>query len=218
VKTTISKEILLLVLAGIPSLVLVLLWDALPQEIPTHYNLAGEADDWTSKENIHYVFGGLSFAIYALMLVVPLIDPKGQISKMGNKYFLIRAIMGALLAAIFTLAIIAATDTSINFSTYIPQLLFLFFIVFGNYLQSVKPNYFIGIRTPWALEDKENWKKTHRLGGRVWVFGGLLMLLLSFFLPKQYMTYLPLGGTMILVLIPAVYSYILYANKKKVTG
>ena len=93
--------------------------------------------------------------------------------------------------------------------TWFIALIGAFDAVFGNYLQTVKPNYFIGIRTPWTLENEQTWRSTHRMAGRIWMVGGLLIIILSLVLTN----YVTLGIifttiTFILVIVPVIYSYI----------
>lgn len=92
-----------------------------------------------------------------------------------------------------------------------PQFLFviigLFFSFLGNYFKTVKPNYFIGIKTPWTIENEEVWKKTHLLGGKMWFIGGILMTL-TFVLPNKIQVYTFLGITAIITIVPVIYSYL----------
>ena len=91
----------------------------------------------------------------------------------------------------------------------------ILFLVIGNYLPSLKPNYFIGIRTPWTLESEEIWRKTHRLGSRVWVIGSLLMIVLWFFVPSSGYSIVFFVGVLTLALIPTLYSFYLYMQERK---
>ena len=62
--------------------------------------------------------------------------------------------------------------------------LLVFFVVMGNYLGNLRPNFFVGIRTPWTLENPETWRATHRLGGRLMFFGALILLVAQLFLSE----------------------------------
>ncbi len=94
----------------------------------------------------------------------------------------------------------------------------LLFSLIGNYLKTVKPNYFIGIRTPWTLENEENWKDTHKFAGILWFFGGLAVVLAGIFLKKEYAFPFLLTVTAIISLIPIIYSYIKFRKIKKDAG
>ena len=81
------------------------------------------------------------------------------------------------------------------------------FIVIGNYLPKIQRNPTVGIRIPWTLSDDKNWYKTHRMTGKLWVIGGLIILLESFI--QVALPYVM--GVVIAVMIvgPIVYSFIL---------
>ena len=91
----------------------------------------------------------------------------------------------------------------------------LLFIMMGNYFQTVRPNYFVGIRTPWTLENEQVWKKTHRLGGRIWVAGGISIVLLGLLINSvTAMLICFFGLILIMVLVPVVYSYMEFRKNR----
>jgi len=211
-KNRVTQELLLIILTLLPLVIIFVYWNQLPQEVAIHYNIYGEANDWTSKNNLPYIFGGISLFLYLILLIVPMIDPKKQVLKMGNKFFIVKLIAITLVSLVLSLAVLASVK-NLSFNTLYPYILISFFIVFGNYLPAVKPNYFIGIRTPWTLENEIIWTKTHRFAGKLWVIGGVFILLITFFTPQSKMTMLTIIGTLALALIPTVHSYILYKRQ-----
>jgi uncharacterized membrane protein len=94
----------------------------------------------------------------------------------------------------------------------------LLMAVIGNYMPNLKPNYFAGMRLPWTLESPENWRATHILAGRIWFFGGLCLTVLCFLLPPVPATAIFIGGILLMVLIPAVYSWRYYQKNKNSKG
>ena len=84
----------------------------------------------------------------------------------------------------------------------------------GNYFKTIKPNYFIGIRTPWTLENEEVWKKTHLFGGKLWFIGGLLIFILSLIIPDNYSFYVLITVTVIISILPIIYSYLEFKKLK----
>ena len=91
-------------------------------------------------------------------------------------------------------------------------LLGIVFAIVGNYLPKCRQNYTIGIKLPWTLDDTENWNKTHRLAGFLWVIGGIVFLI-GAFLPGGAV--LTLVTALVMVLVPTGYSYMLYRKKQK---
>jgi len=78
--------------------------------------------------------------------------------------------------------------------------------IVGNYLPKCKQSYTIGIKIPWTLSSEENWNRTHRFAGRIWVAGGLLLMLTGF----VGGFWIFLGVVLVMVFAPCIYSYILH--------
>ena len=85
----------------------------------------------------------------------------------------------------------------------------LLFAALGFFFRSIKPNYFIGIKTPWTLESEEVWTKTHQVSGPVWIACGLFMAIAPLF-AKAASVYIILGTTLGLSVFSVVYSYMVY--------
>jgi uncharacterized membrane protein len=85
----------------------------------------------------------------------------------------------------------------------------------GNYFKVIKQNYFLGIKTPWTLESEEVWKLTHILAGKLWIVGGLLIVIFSLVIPEDINFYLFIIITAIITIVPIVYSYFIFRKLKK---
>jgi uncharacterized membrane protein len=201
------KELILWILIAIPFIYLAIVWKELPAQVATHFDLQGNPNDWTAKTSMPFLIGALGIGTYLLMLFIPFFDPKNKIQQMGDKYYSLRLLMTLLMSVISFYLLYVGSKGEINPNLLI-GLIGGFDAVFGNYLQTVKPNYFIGIRTPWALENDQTWKKTHRLAGRIWMGGGLLIVSVSIFSRNNYALGILFAIiTFIIVIIPIVYSY-----------
>ncbi|HMX34283.1 MAG TPA: SdpI family protein, partial [Leptospiraceae bacterium] len=88
------------------------------------------------------------------------------------------------------------------------------FTAIGNYMRNFRPNYFVGIRTPWTLENETVWKKTHELGGKLFFYNGLIGILICIILDGMILPFLVLGLILIACLIPIFYSYFYYKKLK----
>lgn len=195
-----------------PVIVVLWYWGQIPSLIPSHFNLEGFADRWQEKSLLLWMIPTITFGLYALLLVIPLIDPKQRIQEMGNKYFALRLIIHGFITAVLLVWLKSAIqNTNMDMALFFPFLA-LFFILLGVYLQTIKPNYFLGIRTPWTLQDENNWRSTHRLASRLYVIGGAVMLLTSFFYPKYFIA--EFIGIIALSLVPILYSFIYYVKNK----
>ncbi|HET7897092.1 MAG TPA: SdpI family protein, partial [Flavisolibacter sp.] len=109
--------------------------------------------------------------------------------------------------------IIASAKGSFEIQRFLFPLLGLMFAFIGNYMNHIRPNYFAGIRLPWTLSSDENWRRTHQLAGKLWFAGGLLIVLISVFLPVKVMLPVFIGIIVIMTLIPVYYSYKLFRQQ-----
>ncbi|WP_118950594.1 SdpI family protein [Taibaiella helva] len=215
-KKNIARELFYLLLALVPYTYLALIYSSLPDIVPTHFNVKGKADDWSAKGSLWLIPAGLSLFFYLLMLLLPLIDPKQKLRRNTGKFEHIRFILVLFMTGLSCFLLYVMKNQSMeHLDKFMFALLGLFFAVLGNFFPSLKPNYFIGIRSPWALENEHVWKKTHQFGGRLWVFGGLLILLLAFVAPASFpidRVFLPLVLGM--AIIPFIYSYVVWRRLK----
>ncbi|SFR38344.1 Uncharacterized membrane protein [Robiginitalea myxolifaciens] len=202
-----KKELPLLVLVAIPFIYLGIIWNQLPESVPMHWNIQGEIDRYGPKSQVWILPAITSGLIYLILLVVPAIDPKKKIAQMGRKYDQLKFALVASMSALACVIIYMIQQGESAGTTPILVIVGLLIAVLGNYMKTVQPNYFIGIRTPWTLEHPEVWEKTHKLGGKLWFAGGILMIVLAFLTGSQWQLYLILGLPIILAVIPLVYSY-----------
>ncbi len=202
------KELILWILIVIPFIYLAMVWKNLPAQVPTHFDLAGNPNDWSEKTSLPYMIAAMGIGSYLLMLFIPYFDPKKKIEQMGEKYYSLRLIMTIFMSAISFYLLYVSNKGEINPNLLI-ALIGAFYVVLGNYLQSVKPNYFIGIRTPWTLENEETWRKVHRFGGKLWLVGGLITIFIAFIAKNNSLLAITFGTvTAIISIVPILYSYI----------
>lgn len=216
--STITREIILWIIVLIPLVYLTLAWSDLPERVPVHFNLKGEADGWAGKTALVFIVAGTTALLNLILLAVPHIDPKRKLNYMGSKYHQLRFILITFMAALAIFLI----HNALTPDTFRLNILFMLlgglFIALGNYFQAVKPNYFIGIRTPWTLESEQVWRKTHRLGGILWIAGGLLLVSLALLPDSGWQQLLFIGIIVLTVLIPTVYSYVEYRRERRLQG
>ncbi|MEP6821621.1 MAG: SdpI family protein, partial [Chthoniobacterales bacterium] len=172
-----------------PFVLLLIFWHDIPPRVPIHWNLSSEIDGWGGKEFYLPLLPLISFGLIMLLRLLPQFDPKLQTKLALNERMLdvlqiLRLAFAAFCFAIFLALLTAALGYSIS-SRIISSAVLILFAVLGNYLGVLRPNYFIGLRTPWTLESPATWRATHRLGGRLMFFGSLALLLLQFVLSDQ---------------------------------
>lgn len=209
----IKKEIPILTIVAIPFLYLLYIWKDLPKSIPVHWNSNLEIDRYGNKWELLLICIFLPLLTYIIFLVVPKIDPKNKIPKMGNKYYNIKFLVTTIMSILSIIIIYSAKNQSINNPNYMLLAIGALYVILGNYFQTIKPNYFIGIKTPWTLESETVWKKTHQLGGKLWFVGGAIILICSLLLEPKLNSKLFLFITLIICIIPIVYSYTLFKKE-----
>lgn len=202
------KESVLWVFIVIPYIYLATIWNKLPEEVPTNFGLDGVANGWSSRSTLIFIPGALGIGIYLLMLIIPVLDPKKKIQQMGEKYYSLRFMMTFFFSLIIINILYAINKGNINNPNMLFALFGVLFAMFGNYFQTIRPNYFIGIRTPWTLENEHVWKKTHHFGGRLWMAGGVLIAILAFLINNKQLFSTVFGVIIFLiVIVPVVFSY-----------
>lgn len=214
-KFNLKKEIITMIIAVLPLAYLLIIWNSLPESVPIHWNVNGEIDRMGNKNTLFLIPFLLPILTYLIFILVPFIDPKGKLQNMGNKLNRLKFILTlfmSLLAMYILYTTKAGTLTNPNIITILIGILF---ILLGNYFKTIKPNYFIGIRTPWALNDDNNWKLTHKLSSVLWIIGGLVIVISGFLVSNQLNMTLFSIIIAILVIVPFIYSYKIYSEKKK---
>ena len=215
IKPTLKTEIIPVILIILSIAASFYFYANFPDQVPTHWNYKGEVDSYSGKAFGAFFFPILNLGLYLLFLGIPYIDPrKDRYQDFRKVYHVFKGIFIAFMTLIYIYASLAGLGYSVSINTVIPAAVALLFIVLGNYMSKIKPNWFMGIRTPWTLENEEVWNKTHRLGGKVFIAMGLIMIL-GIFLPGDvYWKIFPIV-VIILVFIPIIYSYLLYRKVEK---
>ena len=168
-------------------LALVIYWNDLPARVPVHWDFRGRIDGWATKTPGIFIIPLTALGVTVLLRILPWFDPKlrkvpSEESRMPVVLPIFRIAFLILLDTIFFVQMAVSLGWKVASGRVIMTCLLLFFVVLGNFLGNLRPNYFVGIRTPWTLENPETWRATHRLGGRLMFFGGLILLIASFFL------------------------------------
>ena len=208
-----GKMILSSILILLPILIGLLLWNQLPDTMTTHWGADGVADGSMSK--VAAIFT-LPLFMLAMHWVCSFFAAR-QVEKQGQspKVFAIMLWIMPLIS-IFSNGVIylSALGRTFDAAILMPVMLGLMFMIMGNYMPKCKQNYTIGVKVKWTMESQENWNATHRFAGKVWVFGGLAMLL-TVFLPGKAILAVCLPLILVLAFLPMIYSYVFYKKQLK---
>ena len=215
IKPTLKTEfipwllILLMIGAGI------YFYNNLPERVAAHWNFSGQIDSYGPGQAQAIILPLAAIATYVLFLLLPYLDPKkerhGQFSKV---YYVFKAMFLFLVAAVYFVVGLNGLGYNLPVGVIIPGLIGLTFIIIGNYMGKIKMNWFMGIRTPWALSSEEVWDKTHRFGGKMFFLAGILMWL-EIILPNRWKLPIFIIAILILLVGTTGYSYIVYSREKK---
>lgn len=207
-KTLILTAILIL----LPMLIGFIFWDKLPDQLATHFGSNGEPDGWSSKTFAVIVLPVLLVAVHLACFFITFADPKKQ--HIDPKLFKLILWLCPVISWFGCGTTYAhALDMEFNITNIGMILVGVLFIIIGNYLPKARQNYTVGIKLPWTLHDEENWNRTHRLAGKLWMVCGLLFVIVSFF--GLGISWIAMILGLIMVFVPAGYSFLYYLKNQK---
>src|SRR5687767_5641982 len=215
-------KILIWPIAVIPLVYLLVIWKSLPEKIAMHFDLQGHPDRYGNKTELLVMTGVLallSIGLFFLLSNIYKIDPKKYAVENKDRLIRMAFVISIFISAMSCFIIYSSAKGGFELGIrYVFAGVGLLFCFIGNYMHNIKPNYFAGFRIPWTLNNEENWRKTHLLAGKIWFAGGLGLSLLCLLLPDIISFIVFFTVTMILVIIPAVYSYRLYKKNKELSA
>ena len=208
-----SLDIAALVIWLLPVAYIAYIYSSLPASVPIHFGSDGKPNQYGTKGEFvgtQSIVLGAAALVYLLLKFLPAIDPKKYV-KYGEPTFQKLAFGLVLFMSALDIAIAFSTiNRSFNIEKLILPIIGLLFAFIGNMMNSIKPNYFAGIRTPWTLEDANTWRATHRLASKIWFFGGILLTITVLLLPENVGRVVFMSIVGVLVLIPVIYSFLYY--------
>lgn len=187
----------------------------LPDLVISHWNFAGQADGWSSRQFHSILFPGILFGLYLMFNLLPKFDPQAKrYQDFAQAYLIMRNAIMFIFLVVFVVTTLVNLSYPINVGVTVSGAIGLLMIVLGNYFGKLKRNYFIGIKNPWTLSSENVWNKTHRLGGRLFIVWGLGLVVAPWLKPSFSFVIL-FGGLIILLSWLMIYSYSLYKKERK---
>ena len=197
----------------LPMLFGVLFWNKLPDVMTIHWGADGVADGFNGKAFSVFVPTAIMFVLNIFCSIATSFDQnsRNQNKKaMGIIYWIVPIISLVVNGAMYNVAFTGKFDLDWLF----PALFGILFVVMGNYMPKIKQNRTMGIKIYWALNNEENWNKTHRMAGKLWVAGGLVLIATAF-LPMKWAIISMFVILFILISAPVIYSYSIYCSHKR---
>lgn len=212
----IIKELIIGSITVAPLVYYFYLWSSLPVTIPIHFDAHGNPNNYGSRGYIAITLIFLTIGTYLFLRYIPKIDPKNNFSIFQNTFFKLRLIL-ALFFCVIGFIIIDSVKYGQTNTAFIFIIISFLISVLGNYMGNIRPNYFIGIRTPWTLNNELIWKRTHHLTGRLWFVSGIVIAILMMVLPPEYTAGTFISAIVMLAIYPLAYSFIKYRTIIKST-
>lgn len=212
IKRNMKKVIISSIFVLLPMIFGVIFWDKLPDTLTTHWGADGEADGWSSKAFAVFGLPLILFVFHWICVLATAFDKSNK--NQNDKVFSIVLWILPILSFFSNGAVyLTAFGIEPDFLTLMPVLLGFVFMLIGNYMPKCKQNHTIGIKIKWTLANEENWNYTHRLAGKVYFFGGILVMLCAL-LPLKLIPLLVVV-MLALVFVPVIASYIYYKKQVK---
>jgi len=193
-------------------------WDRLPERMATHFGFRGQANGWSSRTTFVILMPALTLLIAFILVIAPRLDPKRRNFPLhANAYWAV--VNGALvLFALMDVMLIGYNiGWRINLGMIIGVGMGALFVLIGNLLTRVRPNWIFGVRTPWTLSSDRAWRETHRVAGYLFVATGLTDMLMALVWPRAVYAVL-IGGGAIAAVVSVVWSYFAWKRDPEAQG
>lgn len=204
---------------ALPFIYLGIQYPGLPDTVPVHFNAEGVADKFGSKSSLWLptcILSAVAIGTYRLIRNLHKIDPKKtaatSAATLQRLAFIIVLFLVVINITITYSAVIYPATFGIIKIVLLAMGLLLSFI--GYQMRTIQPNYFIGLRLPWTLEDDDNWRATHQLAAKLWVPAGLIIAITAWVLPFFSAFITTMIITAVIVIIPTVFSYRFFRKKQ----
>lgn len=195
-----------------------LLWPRFPERVPAHWDFQGRVDRYGSKLGLVLLGPALILLTWLVLELVRLIDPRwlqrrpaeggAPRTETEGAREAVESLLISFVAVLHLGVLLLGAGIFRESTRVLAVLMDAFLIVLGNFIGRVRPNWFIGIRTPWTLSSDDVWRRTHRLAARFMVALGLLFLPLIMILPDRVVLGASLAVLLAAGLLPAAWSYV----------
>lgn len=207
---------LIWILSFVPLISIACVYPMLPEQVPMQWGFDGAINRYGNKSEL-WLLGGISVFFTALMLVVPKIDPRKENYQRFQGYYDSFVLVMTLFFCGMMGSVLVETmrPGTLSMGRIVSAMMGLLLAFIGNLMGKIKPNFFFGIRTPWTLSDPDVWNRTHRLGGRLWFFIGILLIPCALLLPENVLFVCMMAGILGSTLYVTLMSYIWYRQLPK---
>ena len=141
-------ELIIWIVLAIPFIAAVIFWDKLPDRMAIHFNFKGEADGFGNKPVGILMLPVINLLIWVLLKFLPkFIVTAQQFNLFSKRYNIIRLVLHCFITSLYLVIFLYTLQHNINVLLLIAYGILILLLVTGNYLNNIKPNNFIGIRS-----------------------------------------------------------------------
>ena len=202
-----NKKLLFLstLLCLLPILLGLSMYPQLPAQVPIHFDMSGTPDNYASKNFAVFALPLLMTAFHIILHWAMRKDRKTVAASPAALLVITYWIVPVLCNILMPVTLFMAIGIEVPIVTIVTTMMGVLFVIIGNYLPKCKPNRHMGIKLPWTFASEENWRRTHRFGGFVFVAAGITTLLAGIF----HSDWLMLTALFSAILLPTIYSWLL---------
>jgi uncharacterized membrane protein len=191
------------------------LFPGLPAEVPTHWDMHGQVDGTMARFPGAFLGSAMGLGLCILLPLLRRIDPRSKsYDRFDGTFNIVVNAVGLMMAAVQVMTLAVSLGYELDVTRWMMAGVGVMFVVLGNYMPRIRSNWWMGIRTPWTLENEEVWRRTHRFGGRAFVAGGVITVAASLLLGGRS-TWVSLAAMMMAGLAPVVYSYVVWRGVRR---
>ncbi len=217
-KTTNFSEWMIGFIILIPFFYLASIYNSLPEIVPIHFDLHGIPNGFGERSTLILttsLLGLVAAGCYLLIKNLPKIDPKKTAGQSPELYKKLAWALVIFMSALNLIIVFSAANKSVNITKLMLPMIGILFSFLGYYMRDMKPSYFVGIRTPWTLENDDNWRETHILASKIWVPGGVIVTVATLVLPETIAFICFITTIVIISIIPIGYSYLYFKKHQQ---
>jgi uncharacterized membrane protein len=194
-------------------LAILMAYPHLPNQVPTHWNMEGQANDYSAKWTLFLIGPGLMAGFILVFYFLPWLSPKHwDVDTFRSTYLYIMVVLVSMLGYFTGVILWVGLGRGTNVNRAVVGGVCLLFALLGNVMGKVRRNFYIGVRTPWALANERVWNATHRFAAKTFVLGGVIGLALTAVGVNGWLSF---AALMAGALVPVVYSLVVYKQLER---
>jgi len=191
------------------------LYPQLPENMASHWNSQGQVDDYAAKSFVLPLIPALTLLLFICLQVLPYFDPlRKNYAAFGKQFGQFKLVFVAFMAYVYGLVLAYNLAGAFDFGRALVPAFAVLFYSAGELMKHTKRNWFVGIRTPWALSSDKVWKKTHELGGALFQAGAIVALV-GALLFEGVVVWVILALAIAAAIAPVILSYVWYREEQR---